>query len=90
MLRETLWYARHRHGSTVKIAFSVMISVLQIRAPTAYPPSSEFPKPVIPEHFEPHFDLLQTFRITLLIENTIKAIYCRSSFLALQDVFLDP
>lgn len=90
MLRETLWYARHRHGSTVKIAFSVMISVLQIRAPTVYPPSSEFPKTVIPEHFEPHFDLLQTFRITLLIENTIKAIYGRSSFLALQDVFLDP
>lgn len=35
-----------------------MISVLQIRAPSAHPPSSEFPKPVIPEHFESHTSFL--------------------------------
>lgn len=58
MLRGMLWYVRYWHESTVKVAFSVMISVLQIRAPSAYPLSSKFPRPVIPEHFEPHTSLL--------------------------------
>lgn len=83
MLREMLWYIRHQYESTEKITFPVMISALQIRAPSAYP---QWFLSIL-NHTPASSDYCECLETHFLIENAVKAIYCRSFILALQAVF---